>query len=386
MAEPEGGIWYEPRSLWAVGGASPQAGEVLSNLVLSREHFRNPGPYPIVFERLAIAAINYPFRVSPVGVTNYVPNGAGTEILNGQALFQWNAPQRQNYSRKSIVTATARPKPTSEPQPKGGAGSLYGQCRLNFKKPLYLPRTGSIETRLSSIQDFSFDDGGGRINVLGNASIDSLPATVAYLEAGGLFAGSARTKSMPVQVSRAAGGFNAIPQQNEDGWPWPLPPQLQNPTTPNGVPFWAPQSTFSATEFDRQEATRSGSTKILGMSVAIDQVEYDQAWLSTPFAGGPIVPGRVAPVSQSVGISARVTNGGGGGAHWWRPGAPIALVLDSITPAVVYELDEAVTLGPGDTFDMQVKIPGLAFEGGDRTLAERFTLGISLNGFAVIKG
>lgn len=391
--QPEGGVWYEPRSLWSVSSQVPRAGEYLTGVSFERNHYSNPGPYPIIINRIAIAAINYPYRVAPTGLSNFVPNDSGTEILNSATRFKWGSPQRQNYSRNGVVTASLRPKPTAEPSPRDGSGTLYGQCRLNFEKPLYLPRTGSITTALTSIQDFSYDPpgGGARINVLQNAGITSLNAHIVYLEAGGYFAGSSRAKRVQVMVSRAAGGAAAVPQQNEDGWPWPLPPNLQNPTAGNGVPFFPPQGNFSAAEFDRQEATRSGSTKVLGVSVAIDQIAYNAAWLAAPFSGIGITPGRVAPVSQSVGCAIRVTNGGGGGASWWRPGAPISLVLDTITPAVVYDLDEAVTLQPGDAFSMDVQIPGLLFGevtpgGTPATVASNYVLGVSLNGYAAIKG
>jgi hypothetical protein len=124
--------------------------------------------------------------------------------------------------------------------------------------------------------------------------------------------------------------------------------------------------------FKAQQPNRSGSARFTGMRVMLDQLYWD---------GGFADP--VAPLATRVGT--RVRNISGSGEWWWRPGAPIALVMDTITPALVYKLPSAITLGPGDTLDVEMRFPAVLLEqmeGDDIS----FQIGISFNGYAAIEG
>jgi hypothetical protein len=386
---PPGGIYYEPRSLWSIY----TGGETTGNVTPAGENdFRNAGKYPITVNRMVISSANQIFDY-PDG--NELVGGAPPTLptLLNTRFQEARVPFRQDYTKRATKAATFRPKPTAEPstqvhnggaRPAFGAGPLFGQVRLNFDHPLYLPRTGSIQCELSGLDDWSQLGVG---NILLDGGLEEVNASVAYMEAGGLFAGSARVKNVPVRV-RAAAQNRATPPSGE-GWPYLLPigegaTNVGFPAADNGEPFWPPQNRFTATEFDRQEATRSGSTKITGVSVAFDDIFYSSLCTSDPFLGN----GVVAPLSQRIGCGITITNGVSGEA-WWRPGAPCALVLDSITPALVYDLTEPITLDPGATLeveDLLDKQTLFLLGGVEDRLRNNFSLGIAFNGFAAIEG
>jgi hypothetical protein len=128
------------------------------------------------------------------------------------------------------------------------------------------------------------------------------------------------------------------------------------------------------------------------MGVAINQIDYDDfAAADADGLGFDTNLGmKFGPVSQRIGCRARM----GAGVNtdwWWRPGAPLALVLDTITPALVYKLPEPITLSPGDTLSVEADVPGTNYF--DSELASitgetdsRVQLGVSFNGYTAIEG
>jgi hypothetical protein len=165
---------------------------------------------------------------------------------------------------------------------------------------------------------------------------------------------------------------------------WPYPPDASfapDAAPAGGSQWWPPEQTFDGRQFDAQESTRSGSTKLTDLRVHIDQRLYDTA-MQTAFA----TPEQPTPMSLRTGTRIRLVNGGTK-AWWWRPGAPLALVFDHITPANVYELPEPITLGPEEHLEVELLFPA-AFPQPDEEPLEptAYHLGVSLNGYAAIEG
>jgi len=238
MDLPQGGMYYEPRSLWSL--LEVNSGTAYRGGLWNQEHFRNTGKYPITLTRMAVSSANqiwdWPgFTFSTFGGQQSFPTMLGTTSQ------QIRVPFRQNYTRSEVRTGSFRPRPTAEPStnlfapgapplpgtgdgdllPINGYGPLYQQTRLNFAHPLYLPQFGSIQFELSSLDDWSQNIGGVPIgNVLGDNDLESIRASVAYFEAGGLFSGSARIKDVEIPV-RAA-DVNRL-YRTIEGWPYPLP-------------------------------------------------------------------------------------------------------------------------------------------------------------------
>jgi hypothetical protein len=398
------GVWYEPRSLWCVknidraaylaltGDGYGAVGPVLT-VQLPRNCFRNGSKYPVMINRFAISGVGYPFvrpdaeamqdEAFPVGGFPGVANLNGTSVIN-TIRFTIASPYRQTFSQSPNLAAGFAPRPTSDPSVPG-ASSLFGATTLRFDKPLVLPKNSQIEWDVSSLQGMQF------VPVVGNEgsltestplASAALPAVLSYLEAGGLFVGNSRSRDMLIRTNLS--GNTPVP--GEDGWPYALPPGFAALGGGAQVPFWDPQARFDTQTFRSQNATRAGSTDIYGMTAAIDQIDFDDAVLEDfPLA-------KMAPVSTRLGTRVRVV-GGPTSDFWWTPGAPMALVMDTLTPALVYWLDEPITLLPGDTLDVSVGVNTGAFigEGGlppnaFQMNANTYQFGISFNGFTAIDG
>ena len=303
---PPGGIYYEPRSLWSIY----TGGETTEDVTPAGENdFRNAGKFPITVNRMVISSANQIFDYPDSNeIAGFAPPTFPT-LLNTR-FQEARVPFRQDYTKRATKAGTFRPKPTAEPstqlynggaRPAAGPGPLFGQVRLNFDHPLYVPRTGSIQFELSGLDDWAQLGVG---NILGDADFEELNASVAYMEAGGLFGGSARVKDIALKVRAAAAARATAP--SGEGWPYSLPigetpSNVGFPTTDNGEPFWVPQNRFTATEFDRQEATRSGSTKMTGVSVAFDEILYSILCTTAP----PIA----SPSSEAIWLKASATWG-----------------------------------------------------------------------------
>jgi hypothetical protein len=369
MELPKGGIWYEPRSLWSIANVSTANTGFRAFENMEPEHFRNGTRWPIVIDRVAFCGVNYPFDRPDTAFA--APSDAAQSAVVNKCGALVSAPFRQHYSKNQGTLAAYRPSPTGEPASVNALdGPLFGVTRLDFAKPLLMPQFGTLEMRLSSVFDFAF----GGVDVLSNAGVTSLPASIVWQERGYTrsFPGNGRTFDFELPVAAQPN----MPAPGYEGWPYPLTPGIADALVDNGVRFWSPNAIFDAQRFNAQESSRSGSNYFQSVAVALDQLDYDAALQAAPFNGD----GKVAPVSMRVGCAARSVNGGSTD-DWWRPGAPLALVLDTITPAVVYRLPQPITLSPGDVLDVEVAAPGLTF-----ATAESYQIGVSFNGYAPIEG
>lgn len=361
------GLLYEPRSLWSIANQTVAANTDLPTAnKLTRNHFWNGTRWPITLERVALTGVNYIFNHAPAAL----PNNAASIVNRVQLAV--SAPQRYHFSSKFLPEiASIYPRPLTMPPPEDPAAvsSLWGQSLLRFKQPLYIPKDGDIQWGLSAMTPFSVPRGeSGTIDQ--TAPID---AYMLYQEVGGLFSGNARSFHATLELL-AAGHYPPDGQQTEERWPFPDDGLIltSGGTTKN---FWDPRGEFTARKFKDQNPTRDGSGELTAMHAMIDQRDYDDLLQTTAYA--PLQP---APLSTRVGTRVRTSNCGSN-AWWWRPGAPLALVFDAITPALVYQLHRPITLVPGDTLDVQMVFPP------NLTQADQIHhVGVSFNGYSAIEG
>jgi hypothetical protein len=372
------GAIYEPRSLWSIAyvpsTAAPQRVRVDKN------HLFNGERWPITITRLALCGVNYLFR-GPTGDQDQ-PND--TALLLGRVGVRVSVPQRYHLNPVRMAIAGGLPQLTTGQHATPakpavyGAGvvpsSLYGQCHLGFDKSLILPKNGQIEWDLSA-------------HTANNRDGESAPTycEMAYDERGGLTGSSMRSRTVQLAV------YEGDTRPTIEGWPYP-PDAYTTPAGPAVPPaigsrnWWPPTSRFPAggstpdafgqrnTSFSAQEATRAGSTEITGLRTTIDQVAYDAQVVG-------FLPDRPpSPLSLRTGCRIRTNNGGSSGHWWWRPGAPLALVLDTITPATVVRLPEPIVLVHGEQLEVELELPT---QSGKVTT---YMVGVSFNGYATIEG
>ncbi len=369
-------LLYEPRSLWSI--ANVVAADHPQFVRLPRTHFYNGSRWPITLNRIALAGINYFFgsAISAQGsiadCTAAIINRTKIRISSPQQ-FYWN-------SRAMLLDAAHAPLPTAQPPQgltPGDAGevtnylpsSLWGQCMLKFDNPLILPQRGSCEWWLSAHTPFPAMTDTGAVE---NAAVR---AWMLYQEKGGMFAGSARFAEVPLLP------FTGNDTQRDPQERWPYPPDDYGAGVPSGIAstsnWWPGESSFPSggpRSFTKQESTRQGSTELTDMRVFIDQRLYDQRLYDN-------LNNRPSPLSLRTGTRIRTVNTGSN-TWWWRPGAPLALVFDHITPALVMKLAEPITLAPQDQLDVEMEFPAAIPDQVDNS----YHVGISFNGFATIEG
>jgi hypothetical protein len=212
-----------------------------------------------------------------------------------------------------------------------------------------------------------------------------------YQEAGGMFFGNGRVhtyRARPYGGQPALNPFADFPDK------WPYPPDLFSaaflynllPGIPN---WWDPLGDFNAKKFKEQEATRQGSTCITDMRAMLNQTGYDAQVIAAFTAAFGYAPTqKLAPLATRMGTRVK-TVGCGSEAWWWRPGAPLALVFDAMSPGLVYDLPEEITLMPGDTLDVEMIFPPNVVTFGSESPVQPTVpvhMGVSFNGYAPIEG
>ena len=375
------GLIYEPRSLWSIGFVDTDGltDDQPVRVQLNREHFRNGTRYPITVDRVAVCGVAYGYRRSIfTGVPNLLTEYEQWSSVVNKVRISVAVPQRQFYS-KNLFSLNALPerKAWMPPTRLVGTGdgtnpsSLYGVTALNFDKPFMLPRTGEIEWQISAWPALNNNDDG---IALGNF-------WQLYEEQGGLTPGSARTRSF---VPRRFDQAQLV--QTDEGWPY-----VDNAYTSVGSgstpdvdtsQWWHPDGNFSGQAFLTQEATRNGSTRVMGIRTFVDQRAFDDMMGNNRDVTPTTTGFPAAMASTFMGSRIRTVNGGSK-MYWWRPGAPLALTLDTITPAHVYQLPRPITLSPNDTLDVEMEFPGPS---GTLSLDPRYQVGISFNGWSPIEG
>lgn len=374
------GFLYEPRAFWSVGRLALTAQTTTrprTQVSLNREHFYNGEKYPITLPYVLISAVGYVFdQYSEPGqaiTTRNFRNDNVAQLDFGQLRIA--ARQRQHYAKIPISTQGLIPRPRWEPgAPEdpaavipAAASSLYNCYRWEYDAPMVIPARGDLEYALST---YLFP-GNGFQNEL-----NATHAQILFTELGtGPFGSNARVSnrfeisptSTPVSWQDelwAADGFGAqVPVQ-----PPPIP----------GV--WNADIGFRAKDYAHQNKTSDGSIPVAGVKVAIDQRLYDASITSAKPAVGA---GIISSLGSKIGTRAR-TRHGGTGAWWWRPGAPLALVSPHRTTAWVLELRRPITLGPGDSLEVDLTFPD-APTVGQTTAFSVNQLGVSFCGYAAIE-
>lgn len=377
------GLIYEPRSLWSIARVASTALD--QQFRLDKRHFFNGTRWPIQIRRVALMAVNYVIADAPAGLGGQPPEE--TQQILQKCRVGVSVPQRYHLSSKRMVlTGAVAPEPSGQPPVEqvdiGSSNfftpsSQYGVSMLKFDKPLILPRTGTIEWGLSAHTAYNGVGKGGDEDRL-------TQAWMLYQEEGGLFAGSARAR----RVDLAA--FTGNTTQSIESWPYP--PDGFGAGVPVGTAvasnnWWPPQSRFPAagnvpdaagqrnTTFAAQESTRAGSTRLTDMRIYVDQLEYDSRMDNAGGYGGH----QPSMLATRMGCSVKTVNSGSK-TNWWRPGAPVGLVFDYLSPANVYDLPEEITLGPGEQLDVEMTFPA------EITSTTNFQIGIAFNGYAAIEG
>lgn len=376
------GLIYEPRSFWSVAtGALTSKAQLVQ---VDRNHFMNGERWPVTIDRIALGGVNYLLRESAAG-----GNAPSAATIINRIGIRFSVPQRYhvNVGRPIMIGSIPMKSTGQHATPIDtlyGApftpSSQYGQCHLTFKKPLLIPKNAQIEWDLSAHTPAAIGTGPGA-----NERVPSY-CEMAYVELGGLTGSSMRART--VQLAAYLGDLTPT----IEGWPYPpdvvaagggaIAPAL---TSKN---WWPPTSRFPAgggspdwlnqrnTTFSAQEATRSGSTELVGLRTTIPQVELD---INFNTDVGIVEP--CSPLSMRTGCRMRTVNGGSSGHWWWRPGAPLALVFDTITPANVIPLQEPITLGPGEQLNVELEVPGIDTE----TFTSNYSIGVAFNGYATIE-
>lgn len=364
-------ILFEPRALWDVQRVTID--DITAPVVLAafnKERFHNGGRWPITITRIALCPINYVLAaqdgVAPAGPTTWQNSMAA---VFQQARVRINSPFRRHLSRRAMPIWQARTRRTwmQKPDAPAYASSLWGVSRLDFDHPLILPRLGTISCDITGYVIPSIGVPFGQPAGLGE---DSVQSAMAIYEDGGQLNGGARV--------RPRSNLTPIVSTNQ---PWGnITDAFGNYGVITNTNAWPAAGMFPSRLFDAENAGRQGSSRVRGIGVHLDQINYDASQGAAVIAGLNTNP--ASPVSTRVGVRA-VTSVGGSGEYWWRNGAPLALVFDTITPAIVYPLVEPITLPPGDALDVEIELPVQLF-GGE--VAPAYNLGVSFNGYAIIEG
>jgi hypothetical protein len=387
-ALPNNGFWYQPASLWSIAYVDAAADVASLRFNFRREHFRNPTRHPITINRFALSGVNYPVDI--MNVSTAAPGTDAVSVANSAMLnlarIKISAPYRKGYSRTEIPLASYSPRATGWISGSTlSDSSLFGVNYLKFDKNILLPRKGALEVSLSGTTRITTDYFGLGNNIFfgGADSAAPRPGRFFFHEVGGLFSGSARQKGLSVVTTA-----NIVPIPDPySGIPFGLPANYGFPVEAGALPvaLWPPQSQMNARDFEQQESTRSGSSEVYGMGIFIDQIDYDDDSKAQFLALQGVSPGReykLGMTASSVGCRARAMHAPGSNDWWWRPGAPVCLVLDTITDALVYDLPDPITLSMGETLDVTMVVPAASTVNA----AANYQIGISFNGWTAVEG
>lgn len=371
---------HEPRALWTVvrQQAADSEGNILAAHVdVNKDHFRNTSRYPIVLTHALVCGVNYTFRsFGPAVIDDIsdVQNSMGVQNLVDLFLsspYTLHITNRQGRMMLAPGRGSAEPGmlySTTSPTASGP----FGISRWVFDKRLILPPKVDCALDLSVITLPGFIDPE-------LVTVPSIVATISFDEVStDMLGGDDRlTDRMPIRYASDPSGVNAPFGADGFGYvPTTQPAALISPQ------LWPVETRFRPRIYRRQETNRGqGLNFLTGFSVHIDQTEYDDfiAALAAPLGTSP-----VAPLSTRIATRAKTVNGGSG-EWWWRPGAPLALVSPSSTPAVVAKLPEEITLGPGEQLDLELQFP-VGPTIGQTMWLPNYQVGVSFTGYAVIEG
>lgn len=361
------GLIFEPRALWDVKRIDATT-EEQTVLFDTREAFMNGSRYPIEITEISLAPINYLSASARLPITRRT---SGQSVFNAAEIVL-AVRQRQNYSRFPVRLPGYSATPSQEPSTRfvdllsndlRNASGLLGVSHKRFERPLVLPQYGAVEIALSTYQ-----------GAFPPAATTTPPLfSVAWFEAGGLLEGSSRIRrQVPLRDA-------LTPQSAPYGAVIPASGEIPSALATNAT--FPPEHLFTTKEFRAQSPTAQGAQRFTGVTVQIDQIAYDAI-----FSGGgfPPVNASMTPLALRTGCRIRTTDGGTK-MDWWRPGAPIGLVLNTISPAMTYRLPRPLTLEPGDQMEVELTIPA-STPFVEPESPDTYSIGVALNGYAAIQG
>ncbi len=374
------GYLYEPRAFWEVVRIDTSVDVDPLNpfrsartIRLNPENWYNGSKHTIVFTKLLLSPINYTLQqfvgaVPPAVASDF--NNCGSAVNRMEVVV--NAPRRQRMASRPLAKASYVPQPACTPSMEFTntpyASSLLGLSKWTFDKAMKLPNTGSMQLDISSRPARMV---GGPDDIFLSTSVEE-----AY-QAGGWGMRHARTLQRAIlPLSQNNVPFPAGSQSfGDDAFGHPQVGAVGNN-------LWIAAGQLTANEFRQQNANRGAKNSwVQGFSVMVDQINYDEDQQASPVANVPGSP--ITPYSQRLACRARTTNGGTN-QWWWRPGAPVALVCPTITPASVMELQQPIKLGPGDSLELEVTAPNPVVLAPQ--IDPTFQFGVSLTGYAIIEG
>lgn len=400
-------LLFEPRAFWDQVSARTivPSTAVVNNFTrvtvgdgrtfnLPRANFTNGSRYPIDLTKMSICPLGYMLRryagtldpINPTPIAVY--NDMSWLSLTAMRI---RAPKRAGLQSFAFSPGSIPSDPTSD----GGMGplttqpvasNLLGLSRWDFERPCKLVRNGVIRYDMMPLRWPYF-----------NNNITDLPppdVSMAFFESdlgGSRLGGFSRNKTI-AQVPRARRPmvFPTGPTTttvdyydqlqvgagDDSGWP-PV------------MSFDASNNTGSRYRFRAQETTRGAyASNVDGYAIMLRQIYWDegvQALNRPPGAAGS----PLSSLSSHIGARCKTIDGGTN-EWWWRPGAPIALVTPTITPALVVTLPKTITLGPGESLEVEVLLPpAINFPNASpqaTSIQPMYNLGISFTGYATIEG
>ncbi len=376
------GLSFEPRAFWdvaTVDAISPAAQGNEQLIVLNSANFYNAQRWPIVIDRITYAPINYLLK-------RYAKAGGGTPhgFFAASNIFLPRATMavrlRTAFSNEPMVVSME----ATEPSYGGGPPSMdterfwssnFGHVYYKFPKVMELPQDANIQFDLS---------------VFDGVTNAGAPAPVAHARWATAFheylhhdlrLGGARVFGAPLAGASATtqSPFGEV-----------ISPVATIPGNLTSSATFPPQHQPTPREFDAQSPVASNSieetriSRFYGISVAIDQIDYDDNAAAALLAAAGA---SFQPCMLAMRIAARArTRGGGTQAWWWREGAPLALVMPTITPASVIKLARPITIAPGDQLEVELRIPPQLPDATNVLAEATYSVGIGFNGHAVIAG
>lgn len=372
---PVGPTLFEPRVLWSVARVPVTSVDTApQTVVMDRQHFFNGERYPVTIDRVLVSPINYARKryADPTQAAGPAEGlNANTNILGIKVTL--SARQRQSYSRRPVPLVSFGDTPTAPQAPyedteagtPGLVSSYTGQVYRTFDKPLVIPRDTTIQFDLTAF------DGNTPVQ-----AADLVKYQITFWEKYGIFGANARVH--PERPGILADALNAGAQP----FGGVLSPVALVPSQNASSQLWPNGSSFPGRNFKRQSYSAEGAVEFIGMGVMIDQIDYD--FTNTTLVGS-VANTPMAMLAQRIGCRARLADSGSR-AWWWRPGAPLALVMPTITPALVYVLDEPITLTRGDRVEVELTIPPVTLDGQGAAISRTDEVGVALSGYAAIEG
>lgn len=372
------GIIWEPRVLWDVARQDniTQLGGSLQ-VKFNKYNFRNGGQYPIELHHLLVAPVGYVFNEydgQNIPATATVGDyGACAAVIQKSSLM-FSMPNRQHYSLMPLQVGSWIDRCSEDVPMRYNAAvpwssGLHGTVRWDFAKNrrLVLPRNAVCTLQLGA---YLGQPSGGFGSGLAKANVAFFEGGVGH-EGSQQFMWNCRARALNQLPLLATSSVAVFPWQPADGL---------GTSVGNSGAEYPGGSGLQEMDYKQQESARDGYNAVSGYAVSIDQILYDDSVAS----GGPAnsATAILAPLAHR--IPCRARSNAMSQEWWWRDGAPLSLVCPTLTPALVYDLPEPLTLGKGEHIEVEMQTPGGLDAATD--VFSIFQIGVSFAGYAAVEG